>query len=121
MKTAAVAPQAWLASLHEGLDALEGALLHNDPMAVERASAQVQGVLQNLLSRVELAAQGPAVREDLHAAARRFSQLRQAVLRASAQSQRAVNSLLPQQNVSTYQRRPGQMGGRGPSQGYLSA
>lgn len=121
MKTAAIAPQAWISSLHEGLDALETALLKNDALAVEQASAQVHGVLQSLLSRVELASQGPAVREDLHAAARRFSQLRQAVLRASAQSQRAVSSLLPQQNVNTYQRRPGQMGGRGPSQGYLSA
>ena len=122
MKTAAVAPQAWLASLHEGLDALESALLHNDPMAVERASAQVHSVLQNLLSRVELAAQGPALREDLHAAARRFSQLRQAVLRASAQSQRAVTSLLPQHaQQPTYGRQVGASSMGGAGRGYLSA
>ncbi len=118
MNTAATAtPEAWIASLHEGLDALEGALLKDDALAVEQASAQVQAVLQKLLSRVELASQGPAVREDLHAAARRFSHLRQAVIRAGARSQRAVGSLLPPQNGVTYQRQPG----RGPSQGFLRA
>lgn len=121
MNTEAIAPQAWIASLHEGLDALETALLKNNALAVEQASAQVQAVLQKLLSRVELASQGPAVSQDLHAAARRFGHLRQAVVRASAQSQRALGSLLPPQNTATYQRHTGQMSTRGPGQGYLRA
>jgi hypothetical protein len=55
-------------------------------------------------------------------AAQRFGQLRQAVLRAQAQSQRAVRSLLPQQAPGTYGRLAGQSPRpAAPAGAYLSA
>lgn len=115
-------PHPWIAALRVGLDGLEKALLQGDAPAVERASAHVQNVLQRAPKTAEFAVPGSTLREDMLAAAQRFTQLRQAVLRAQAQSQRAVRSLLPQQAPETY----GRLAGQNPSTGgagraYLSA
>lgn len=63
------------------------------------------------------------LRADMQRAAQRFGQLRQAVLRTQAQSQRAVKSILPQTAQPTYGavagRAYGSTGGAG--QGYLRA
>lgn len=113
----------WIASLQTGLDRLERALLDSDPDGVEKASAQVQMVLQKAPKTAEFAVPGSSLRIDMLQAAQRFGQLRQTVLRAGAQSQRALNSLLPQQaQPSTYNRLAGpasSIGGAG--RGYLSA
>jgi hypothetical protein len=112
----------WIAALRVGLDGLEKALLKDDAPAIERASAHVQAVLQKAPKTAEFGVAGSTLREDMLAAAQRFAQLRQAVLRGSAHNQRAVHSLLPQQTPSTY----GRMAGQNPSTGgagraYLSA
>ena len=112
----------WIVALRVGLDGLEKALLQGDAPGVERASAHVQSVLQRAPKTADLAVPGSTLREDMMAAAQRFGQLRQAVLRAQAQSQRAVHSLLPQQAPGTYGRLGGQhasTGGAG--RAYLSA
>jgi hypothetical protein len=113
----------WIASLQTGLDRLEQALLEGNPDGVEKASAQVQGVLQQAPKTAEFAVPGSSLRIDMLQAAQRFGQLRQTVLRAAAQSQRALHSLLPQQaQPSTYSRLAGpasSIGGAG--RGYLSA
>lgn len=111
----------WIAALQTGLDGLEVALLAGDATSVEQASAQVQGVLQNAPRTAEFAVPG-TLRIDMERAAQRFGQLRQAVLRASAQSQRAVKSILPQTAQPTYGRMagaPSATGGAG--RAYLSA
>jgi hypothetical protein len=106
-------PHPWIDSLNAGLDGLEHALLQGDPEAVERASAGVQSVLQRAPRTAEFGVPGSTLRSDMQDAAQRFGQLRQAVQRASAQSQRAVRSLLPQQAPGTY----GRMAGVAPSTG----
>ncbi|MGM9426926.1 hypothetical protein [Hydrogenophaga sp. MI9] len=112
----------WIVALRVGLDGLEKALLQGDAPGVERASAHVQNVLQRAPKRADLAAAGDQLREDMMAAAQRFGQLRQAVLRAQAQSQRAVHSLLPQQAPGTYGRLGGQQASTGGAgRAYLSA
>jgi hypothetical protein len=118
--TAATHP--WITELKGELDGLENALLQGDAMAIEQASAQVQAVLQKAPKTAEFGVPGSALREDMLHAAHRFGRLRGAVLRASAQSQRAVHSLLPQQAPGTY----GRLAGVSPSTGgagraYLSA
>jgi hypothetical protein len=112
----------WIVSLQSGLDTLETALLHGDAPGVEKASASIQTILQGAPKTAEFAVPGSGLRLDMQTAAHRFGQLRQAVLRASAQSQRAVNSVLPQKAPATY----GHMAGAGSSTGgagraYLSA
>lgn len=114
-------PHPWIAALNSGLDQLEKALLAGDAAGVEAASAQVQGVLQQAPKTAAFAAAGH-LRTDMLQAAQRFGQLRQAVLRVQAQSQRAVNSLLPQHKPATY----GALSGRnsptgGAGRAYLSA
>ncbi len=112
----------WIVALQNGLDALELALLAGDPAGVEKASAQVQGVLQQAPKTAEFAVPG-TLRIDMERAAQRFGQLRQAVLRSQAQSQRAVRSILPQTAQPTYgamaRRGHGSTGGAG--QGFLRA
>lgn len=108
----------WIAALQNGLDGLEVALLAGDAAGVERASAQVQGVLQNAPRTAEFAVPG-TLRIDMEKAAQRFGQLRQAVLRAQAQSQRSVKSILPHSAQPTYGAQAGSTGGAG--QGYLRA
>jgi hypothetical protein len=110
----------WIVSLQAGLDGLEKALLAGDAPGVERASAAVQLVLQGAPRTAEFAVPG-SLRADMAGAALRFGQLRQAVQRASAQSQRAVHSLLPQQKQATYGglARTASSGGAG--RAYLSA
>lgn len=122
MSTAKPATHPWIASLQAGLDRLEFALLAGDAGGVEQASADVQAVLQQAPKTVEFSLVGSTLRSDMLQAAQRFGQLRQAVLRSHAQSQRAVNSLLPQQKPATYGAmtgRPSPTGGAG--RAYLSA
>jgi len=118
----ATAQHPWIQSLHAGLDGLESALLDGDAMAVEAASAQVQRVLQRAPVTTEFLQPGSDLPDALPQAAQRFGQLRQAVVRASAQSQRAVQSLMPpgSSSGSTYSATgKGQVGPRGRT--YLSA
>ena len=122
MNTTATPLHPWIASLQAGLDQLERALLDGDARGVEQASAQVQGVLQHAPRTAEFAVPGGNLREDMQRAAQRFGQLRQAVLRTHAQSQRAVKSILPQTAQPTYGHMsgtPGATGGAG--RAYLSA
>jgi hypothetical protein len=122
MNTQADTPHPWIAALQKGLDQLETALLAGDAAAVEAASAQVQGVLQQAPKTAAFSAPG-SLRTDMLQAAQRFGQLRQAVLRLQAQSQRAVNSLLPQQAPATYGGRAAgkPFGNNGAGQAYLRA
>lgn len=92
----------WIVSLQAGLDRLEKALLQGDASGVQAASAQVQAVLQAAPKTAEFSMPGSSLGIDMREAAHRFGQLRQAVLRATAQSQRAVHSLLPQKAPATY-------------------
>ncbi len=112
----------WIAALQTGLDGLEVALLAGDAAGVEKASAQVQGVLQQAPRTAEFAVPG-TLRIDMERAAQRFGQLRQAVLRVQAQSQRAVKSVLPQTAQPTYLAMAGRAYGStgGAGQGYLRA
>lgn len=114
----------WIASLKTSLDALETALLQGDAAGVEQASAAMQAVLQQAPKTSEFAVPGSTLRHDMQNAAQRFAQLRSAVLRATAQSERAVGSLLPQQALQrqpTYGRivKPNTLGGAG--RGYVRA
>lgn len=121
MRPTAPKPHPWIAALQTGLDGLEVALLAGDAAGVERASAQVQGVLQNAPRTAEFAVPG-TLRADMQRAAQRFGQLRQAVLRTQAQSQRAVKSILPQTAQPTYGRMAGTRGASGGAgRAYLSA
>lgn len=52
----------WIASLQTGLDRLERALLDSDPDGVEKASAQVQMVLQKAPKTAEFAVPGSSLR-----------------------------------------------------------
>jgi multidrug resistance efflux pump len=114
----------WIATLQASLDTLETALLKGDAAGVEQASAAMQSVLQQAPRTPEFAVPGNTLRYDMQNAAQRFAQLRSAVLRANAQSERAVASLLPQQALQrqpTYGRivKPNAMGGAG--RGFLRA
>ena len=111
----------WIAKLRQSLDQLEKALLASDALAVQAASADVQSVLQQAPKTAEFNESGSALHADMVQAAHHFAQLRQAVLRASAQNQRAIKSLWPQQDPpATYGRGMGSaIGGAGKS--YLSA
>lgn len=86
----------WILQLQGALDALEKSLLASDATAVEAASAQVQAILNHAPRTAEFQAEGSTLAKDLPAAAQRFAMLRQAVLRAQAQSQRALGSLIPE-------------------------
>jgi hypothetical protein len=98
---------------------LAAALLRGDAGATELASTAVQTILQRAPQPHEMADAGQALRADILQAAQRFAQLRQAVLRNAAQSQRAVHSLLPQTVPTTYNRQigpaPSSTGGAGRS------
>lgn len=111
----------WIVSLRQTLEDLEKALLSGDAPAVETASAQVQAVLKLAPKTAEFGQPGSALRIDMLQAAQHFGKLRQAVLRASAQNQRAIKSLLPEQaKPATYGRGIGSSTG-GAGQAYLSA
>lgn len=115
-------PHPWIGSLQVELDALEAALLRSDAAAVELASAAMQKVLQQAPRSITLAEPGSVQQNDLLNAAERFARLRQAVLRASAQSQRAVTSLLPQHaQQPTYGRQVGAASVGGAGRAFLSA
>lgn len=121
MSTTAPTTHPWITSLQVGLDQLEKALLAGDATGVEQASANVQAVLQQAPKTAAFADPGTA-RTDLLLAAHRFGQLRQAVMRSHAQSQRAVRSILPQTAQPTYGRMAGATGAPGGAgQTYLSA
>lgn len=109
----------WLGQLHSGLDSLAAALLRGDAPATEQASAAVQAILQRAPKGAEMGDGGQALRADIQQVAERFTQLRQAVQRNAAQSQRAVHSLLPRVKPTTYARQigpsPSSTGGAGRS------
>ncbi len=112
----------WIGSLQVELDALEAALLRGDAPAVEQASAAMQKVLMQAPPVIALGEPGSEQQQALLTAADRFARLRQAVLRANAQSQRAVTSLLPQHTQQpTYGRQAGGSSLRGAGRGFLSA
>jgi hypothetical protein len=113
----------WLGQLHSGLDGLAAALLRGDAPATEEASVALQAVFQRAPHPAELADAGQALRAEMVEAARRFAQLRQAVLRNAAQSQRAVRSLLPQASPATYGRQigPAASSTGGAGRAYLAA
>ena len=124
MTTAATSQHPWIGSLQAELDALQAALLRGDASGVERASAAMQAVLQQAPRTPEFADPESALHRDTQSAAQRFAQLRQAVLRTSAQNERAVASLLPQQSMQrqpTYGRivKPSSLGGAG--RGFITA
>jgi hypothetical protein len=105
------------------LDSLAAALLRGDAHATEQASAEVNMIFQRAPQTHELADAGDALRAELLQTAQRFSELRQAVQRNANQSQRAVQSLLPQSAPLTYNRQigpaPSSTGGAG--RGFLTA
>lgn len=113
----------WLGQLHSGLDSLAAALLRGDAQATEQASAEVNAIFQRAPQAHELADAGQALHAELLQTAQRFAELRQAVLRNAAQSQRAVHSLLPRTVPTTYSRQlgptPSSTGGAG--RGFLTA
>lgn len=122
MKSIASTPtdaQAWMTRLNGELDQLELQLLQGDALAVQTLCARVQTTLQASPD----AAQWQLASTDLvlqaQQAALRFGRLRQGVLRAVAQNQRALQALMPEAlQAPTYERRGGV---RGPGRAYLSA
>jgi hypothetical protein len=111
----------WIVNLRAQLDALETALLQGDAVAVEASSAQVQSVLQQAPKTAEFGRPGSALRLDMVQAAHRLGQLRQTALRAGAQNERALRSLLPEKaRQPTYGRLSGSTRS-GPGQAFLSA
>ncbi|MGQ2922421.1 MAG: hypothetical protein ACT6SF_11755 [Hydrogenophaga sp.] len=121
---AATTSHPWIGSLQAELDALQAALLLGDAAGVERASAAMQAVLRQAPRGADMTNPESTLHRDTQVAAQRFAQLRQAVLRANAQNERALGSLLPQQALQrqpTYGRmvKPSSLGGAG--RGFLSA
>lgn len=111
----------WIASLRAQLDGLEAALVQGDAVAVEACSARVQSVLQQAPRTAEFGQPGSALRLDMVQAAHRLGQLRQTALRAGAQNERALRSLLPEKaKQPTYGRLNGSTRS-GPGQAFLSA
>jgi hypothetical protein len=116
-------PQPWLVQLNSALDNLASALLRGDVSATEQASAAVQATLQRAPQAHELVKAGQAPSDEIRQVSQRLTQLRQAVLRNAAQSQRAVRSLLPQAVPATYGRQtgPSVSSTGGASRAYLAA
>ncbi len=121
MSTVSTNYHPWIGSLQVELDALEAALLRGDAPAVELASAAMQKVLLQAPPVIALGEPGSDQQQALLSAADRFARLRQAVLRANAQSQRAVNSLLPQHTQQPTYGRQGAASVSSAGRGYLSA
>ncbi|KRC08597.1 hypothetical protein D9M68_786720 [compost metagenome] len=122
MSTSSTNYHPWIGALQVELDALEAALLRGDAPAVALASAAMQKVLQQAPPTIALGEPGSEQQQALLTAAERFARLRQAVLRANAQSQRAVTSLLPQHaQQPTYGRQVGAASVGGAGRGFLSA
>lgn len=114
----------WIGSLQAELDALEAALLCGDAPGVERASAAMQQALQQAPKTRDFADPDSALHRGTASAAQRFAQLRQAVLRANAQNERGVASLLPQlalQRQPTYGRMVKTPSTGGAGRGFLAA
>jgi hypothetical protein len=118
-RTASTHP--WIASLQERLDGLESALLSGDAAAVEAASAQVQAAMKSAPRAADIKQRGQAMQADMDMAAQRLSQLRQAVVRASAQNDRVLNNLLPGQAKQPTYGRLSISTRNGPGQAFLSA
>ena len=113
----------WTAELRNQLDLLEAALLQgDDAQAIKTASAEVQAVLQRAPKTAELTRPDSPLREHMLEQAQRFGQLRQAVLRAHAQSQRAIKSIMPAHAAqpTTYGKGVGSVTG-GAGQAFLKA
>lgn len=122
MKSIASTPtnaQAWMNRLNGELDQLEKLLLLGDALAVQAQCATVQATLQASPAAAHWQAADAALIQQAQAAALRFGRLRQGVLRAAAQNQRALQALMPEAlQAPTYERRSGV---RGPGRAYLSA
>ena len=112
----------WITELSVRLDALEAALLSGDASEVERASAQVLPVLKAAPKSAEFGLPNEGLLADMQQQAQRFAQLRQAVMRTQAQSDRALRNLMPDQvKMSTYERMGAVRKNSRPSQAFLSA
>lgn len=122
MKSIASTPtdaQAWMTRLNGELDQLELQLLQGDALAVQTACARVQTTLQAGPGAAQWQAASADLVHQAQQAALRFGRLRQGVLRAVAQNQRALQALMPEAlQAPTYER---QGGIRGPGRAYLSA
>jgi hypothetical protein len=110
----------WIVSLRTQLDGLEAALIRGDAPGVEAASAQVQAVLQKAPPTADFGQPASTLRVDMLQVAHRLGQLRQTALRAGAQNQRAINSLMPEHANTTYGRTPASPA-FGVGKAYLSA
>ncbi|GAA6143273.1 hypothetical protein [Hydrogenophaga sp. 5NK40-0174] len=111
----------WILTLRAELDKLELALLENDAHGVRDSSERINAVLQAPPPASDFKAAGEALIDEFEKAAQRFARLRQAVLRSAAQTDRAVNSLMPHRQSATYGPGMGQGRPGGPGQAYLSA
>ncbi|MEZ5704076.1 MAG: hypothetical protein R3E56_01280 [Burkholderiaceae bacterium] len=109
------------AELQEQLDGLEQAVLRGDATAVETASAQVQAAMKSAPRPAEIKNWGATLQADMDMAALRLSQLRQTVVRASAQNDRVLNNLLPGQAKQPTYGRLSVTTRNGPGQAFLSA
>ncbi len=111
----------WIVMLRAELDKLEVALLESDAHGVRDSSERINAVLQAPPPASDFKAAGEALIDEFERSAQRFARLRQAVLRSAAQSDRAVNSLMPHRQSATYG--PGMgLGKPGrPGHAYLSA
>ena len=97
----------WITDLRTRLDALEAALLSGDANEVEAASAQVQANLQGAPKTADFGQAGTQLRADMLEQAQRFGQLRQAVMRAVAQSDQTDHLRSSQGRVQTQRTGPG--------------
>ena len=122
MKSIASTPtnaQAWMTRLNGELDQLEKQLLQGDALAVQAQCTTVQATLQASPAAADWQAASDDLVRQAQQAALRFGRLRQGVLRAVAQNQRALQALMPEAlQTPTYDRRGGV---RGPGRAYLSA
>lgn len=111
----------WIVMLRGELDKLEVALLESDAHGVRDSSERINAVLQSPPPAADFKAAGEALIDEFERSAQRFARLRQAVLRSSAQTDRAVKSLMPQRQSATYGPAMGQGKPGGPGRAYLSA
>ena len=122
MKSIAPTPtdvQAWMNRLNGDLDHLEQMLLQGHAPAVQSQCATVQATLQAHPGQTHWQNAEAELIQQAQAAALRFGRLRQGVLRAAAQNQRALQTLMPDAlHTPTYERSGGV---RGPGRAYLSA
>lgn len=111
----------WLDGMDVQLDALERALLATDAPAVQAASQAVQQWLQKGPPSGRLKTLDAEAVTRLQTQSRRFTSLRQAVMRLGAQTGRATRILLPEAGQSPTYAPAIRAGSSLPGRGYLSA